>query len=165
MAGWRLFGWILWRIVVGGIVLGTLYSVGLSLLYAFNGVTESFFYFMYELFIIALFGAVLGGILGIILGLLDSVVLVIHACFFSPIRRKTCLYRWSALLLALICTVFGSIIVLNNIYQLYGAVTSVTVIATAATAYFVWRLPVADASHMDEGHDAPANAVLFYIEK
>jgi hypothetical protein len=158
MNGWRLFQWVLWRGILCGAVLGALFGMTITTIYALNG------YFAVCL-IGLLVGAILGGFLGGIVSALDGLALVILTrLFFNPINNVR-RYRWSALLLTTICTVAGSILAVHLLFgDLVYVLIPVTLLAPIAAGYFAWRLPNAVA-YSNELHHPSANAVLFYIEK
>ena len=159
MTGWHLFRWVLWRGILSGAVLGILYAETIFSIYVFSGYFAVCFL---SLIVGALFGAGLGGILGIINGF----ALVILTHFFSSPIRSLRLYRLSALLLTTICTVTGCILAAHIVFDdLVYVLVPVTILATIASGYFVWRLPIAPALPSSAARSRPANAVLFYIEK
>ena len=157
MARWRLFRWVLVRGIASGAILGILYAEIVFSIYVISGYFAVCFL---SLIVGALFGAGLGSILGGVNGL----ALVVLTHFFAhPIHNRG-LYRWSALLVAVICTLPTSFI---SAYVLFGNLAyvylPVMVLAAVAAVYFAWRLP--DAATPTEGKSRPATAVLFYIEK
>jgi hypothetical protein len=159
MNAWRIFRWVLWRGVLSGVVLGILYAETITSIAVLNG-------YLGLCLVGLFFGALFGGGFGIALGTLNGLALVgLTAFFFNPVRSML-LYRWSALLLSVICTVVGCYLVTHVLFedQLSILIPS-TILATLAAGTFAWRLPDAVITHDEKNRHPLANAVLFYIEK
>ena len=120
----RLFWWVLWRGIVSGAFLGAM--------------------FLYV-------GLFWGAVLGMVFGIVNGVALVLLTQVVSPLSHPRH-YRWSALLISMICTTITSLLWASGIHASSEVTLILTVVATITAAVFVWRLSV-------------ANVVLFYIEK
>jgi len=157
MNSWRLFRWVLGRGVLSGMILGALFGWAITSPYIITGSIGICFI---SLIVGGLFGSVLGGILGVI----NGATLVFLSCLFPHPIRNLRHYHWSALLVAVICTIPASF---TTTYLLFGNIAfvfiPVTALATAVAAHFAWRLP--DAVAPTAPRSRPANAVLFYLEK
>lgn len=123
--------------MVSGIILGIAFVLIFALPFAFGDLLGDF---IRDLLFLVIFAVICGGILGLADGLINGVVLVMHAACFAPDRRASHLYRWSALVLALICTASTTFLIMRDLFHFYGIMNQVTVIATLAVAFLVWRL-------------------------
>ncbi len=113
MNGWRLFRWVLWRGILSGAILGSL--------------------FLY----IGLFdGAVLGAVFGTMNGV--ALILLKLICF-TPLHDRRC-YSGSVLLVSVVTTIATSLIWTSIILDAKVEVTlSITLIATIVATYFAWQ--------------------------
>ncbi|MBA3869467.1 MAG: hypothetical protein H0X30_09955 [Anaerolineae bacterium] len=120
----RLFWWVLWRGIVSGALLGAM--------------------FLYV-------GLFWGAVLGMAFGIVNGIALVLLTQVVSPLNHPHH-YRWSALLVSVVCTTITSLLWASGIDASPELALILTVVATITATVFVWRLTV-------------TNAVLFYIEK
>lgn len=157
MNAWRVFRWVLWREIWSGAILGAIFAstniyVGShSLLLCLGG-----------FFLGAALGAFLGAFLSIING--AALALLTRLCFTPPYSLRR--FRWSALLLSIVCTVVGCLIWIAWILVLrMEVILPVTLLAVVAAGSVAWRLPDALVARDEEDHQPPTNAVLFYTEK
>ncbi len=111
-----------------------------------------------------LFGLICGIILGTASGLTTGLALMLMIWLIP--RRHVFVYQLCLTLVAVCCTATINLAMMEILFT--GSMliwrVALTVVAAVFSAYFAWRLPIAQ-SH-NEGANRPlANAVLFYTEK